>query len=499
MACRYTSNEHVRIGFSCVTSPSEGVAANPVDADVPLVVDVDGTLVATDLLVEGSLRLLASSPWRLFASAVLGLRGRAAFKRAVTKAVSLPPATLVLNPAVVEEIETAKRSGRPVWLASGADELAVEPLARHVDADGFLASDGKRNLVGNAKAEALLAQFGEGGFDYIGNDRRDLPVWRHARQAVAVGASARLARKVLDLHADAKLIEGAGKPLDYLKALRLHQWVKNALVFVAPAAAHAVEIGTYLGAAGAFAALSLIASSGYIFNDMVDIGHDRHHPSKRNRPLASGRVRFLPLAGICAVLAVAGVGVSFLLSTGLGMCAVLYLALTVTYSLRLKRLIVIDVIVLASLYVVRVVAGGAAVAIPVSPWLLAFSMFVFVSLAIVKRRKELANLAERRQEAIRGRGYVAGDAGGMTMLGAASAIGAVIVLAMYVQAPEVATRYSRPELLWLACPLLLYWLGRLVLLADRGAVDDDPVMFALRDRASWATGLLLATVAVMAL
>lgn len=199
------------------------------------------------------------------------------------------------------------------------------------------------------------------------------------------------------------------------------------------------------------------------------------------------------------LLAAVGVGASFLLSTGLGLCALLYLALTVTYSLWLKRLIVIDVIVLASLYVLRVVAGGAAVGIPVSPWLLAFSMCVFVSLAIVKRRKELANLADRTQLAVRGRGYLAEDARVLTVLGAASAAGAVIVLALYVYAPEVATRYSRPELLWLACPILLYWLGRLLLLAIRGALDDDPVMFALRDWTSWVAGLLLAVVAVMAL
>ena len=496
---RYTPIDHSRIGFSCVTSPGERLAANPEDVGVPLVVDVDGTLVTTDLLVEGSLRLLASSPWRLFTCAVQGLRSRAAFKRAVTKAVPLPPTSLVLHPAVVEEVETAKRSGRPVWLASGADELAVEPLAKHLEANGFLASDGKRNLVGDAKAEALVERFGEGGFDYIGDDRKDLPVWKRARRAVSVGASAGLARRVLNLHPEAKSIEGLGTAIDYLKALRPHQCAKNSLVFVAPAAAHAAEVVTYLGAMGAFVALSLIASSGYVFNDMVDIGHDREHPSKRYRPLAAGRVRLVPLAGAGVLLAVAGIGASFLLSTGLGVCALLYLALTVTYSLWLKRLIVIDVIVLASLYVVRVVAGGAAVGVPVSPWLLAFSMFVFLALAVVKRRKELANLAERRQRAIHGRGYVAEDASAMTMLGAASAVGAVIVLAMYVQAPEVAKRYGRPELLWLACPLFLHWLGRLLLLAQRGAVDDDPVMFALRDRASWVTGLLLVIVAVMAL
>jgi len=294
-------------------------------------------------------------------------------------------------------------------------------------------------------------------------------------------------------------VHGTQVVTEYVRALRPHQWVKSALVFVAPVAAHTADPASYLWAAGAFVVLSLVASSGYVLNDIVDIGHDREHPSKRHRPLAAGTVRVLPLAVIGSTLAAVGVAASFLMSVGMGACTVLYLVLAVAYSLRLKRAIIIDVIVLASLYVVRVVAGGVAVAIPVSPWLLAFSLFAFVSLAIVKRRTELANVAEGRQKALLGRGYVAKDAGVMTMLGAASAIGAVIVLALYLQGPEVATRYDQPELLWLVCPVLLYWLGRLLLLANRGVVDDDPVMFAVRDRTSWLAGLLAVAIVAVAI
>ena len=288
-------------------------------------------------------------------------------------------------------------------------------------------------------------------------------------------------------------------PRAYLRALRPHQWVKNALVFVPAAAAHAVAVDVYIAAAVTFVLLSLIASSGYVVNDMLDIGHDRSHPSKRHRPFAAGKVRFLPMLAIGVLLGAAGVGASFLVSTALGACAVLYLVLAVSYSLWLKRAVFVDVIVLASLYVVRVVAGGVAVGVAVSPWLLAFSMFLFVSLAIVKRRKELADLADGRQRSIPGRGYVADDVNVMTTFGAASAIGAVIVLALYTQSPEVAIRYGQPDLLWLACPLFLYWLGRLLLLASRGAIDDDPVLFAIRDKTSWMTGLLVLAVVAMAL
>lgn len=466
---------------------------------VPLVVDVDGTLVAGDLLIDRSLSLLTASPLGFLRAVRRGLRGRAALKRAISRTGALPPSSVALNPAVVAEIEAAKRSDRPVWLASGADELAVEPLAKRVGADGFLASDGERNLVGSTKADALVERFGKQGFDYVGNDRRDLPVWRQARRAVAVGVPSRLKRKIGYLNCDARFIPGLGTPFDFLRTLRPHQWVKNALVFVAPLAAHVVDPGPYLWAAAAFVILSLVASSGYVLNDIVDIGHDREHPSKRSRPLASGKVRLLPMAGIGVLLAAVGVAASFLVSASLGACAVLYLIVAVAYSLRLKRAILVDVIVLASLYVVRVVAGGVAAGIPVSAWLLAFSLFVFLALAIVKRRTELANVAEGRQRAVLGRGYHVTDAGVMTMLGAASVIGAVIVLALYIQGPEVATRYEQPLLLLLTCPVLLYWLGRLLVLADRGNVDDDPVVFAVRDRTSWLAGLLVVAIAVIAI
>lgn len=294
-------------------------------------------------------------------------------------------------------------------------------------------------------------------------------------------------------------VHGTPVVTEYLRALRPHQWVKNALVLVAPVAAHAVDPVSYLWAAGAFVVMSLVASAGYVLNDIVDVDHDREHPSKRQRPLAAGKVRVVPMAAVGSTLAAVGVAASFLMSVGMGACVVLYLVLAVAYSLRLKRAIIIDVIVLASLYVIRVVAGGVAVAIPVSPWLLAFSLFTFVSLAIVKRRTELANVAEGRQEAVLGRGYIAKDASVVTMLGAASTIGGVIVLALYVQSPEVAMRYDRPELLRLVCPVLLYWLGRLLLLANRGAVDDDPVMFAVRDRTSWLAGLLAVAIVAVAI
>ena len=466
---------------------------------VPLVVDVDGSLVSGDLLVESALRVFASTPFGFLRLTLPLLARRAALKRAVSRAAPVPPSSLVINQTVVSEIDAAVRSGRPVWLASGSDELVVQPLAEQLRVSGIMASDGKVNLVGRVKADALVERFGKNGFDYIGNSRRDVVVWKESRQAIAVGASGRLQRALRTVNNDVRFLPGVGGPLDYLRALRPHQWVKNVLVFVAVAAAHVVEIRPYLAAIGAFIALSAIASATYVFNDLLDIQYDRDHPEKSRRPMAACKVRIPKMLVICVFLVAAGLAFALYISRPLGRFVLLYLAVALCYSLLLKRIMFVDVIVLASLYVVRVLAGSAAADVTVSPWLLAFSMFFFLSLAIVKRRKELSNVLLRGKRNVDGRGYIADDAFMMAALGAASGFGSVIVLALYVQSPEVMLRYGDPALLWLSCPLLLFWLGRLLLLANRGAVDDDPVLFAVRDRTSWVCCFLITAVVVAAI
>ena len=382
----------------------------PVDpsAESPLVVDVDGSLIGGDLLIEGIARLLSVSPLSLFALpfrlAAAMVRGRAGLKRRIAEAVPLPPDTLAWNPAVLEEIAAAQAAGRSVWLASASDARAISPLAETVGAAGCLASDGRTNLAGEDKATALVARFGERGFDYIGNERRDLAVWKRARRAIGVGLAAGLAREV--------------RALD-------------------------------------------------------------------------GEARFLPGLG-------GGPREAFWLSAAAGLWVLLYLAVTCAYSLSLKRKTFIDVTVLAMLYAVRVLAGAAAVSVPLSPWLLAFFLFLFLALAIVKRQGELRALRGSGRSAPGGRAYLAEDVPVMAALGAASGFASVVILTLYIQSPETGERYGRPEFLWLVCPLLLYWLGRMALLAGRGEEggdskrlpdDDDPLLFALRDRTSWLTGL----------
>ncbi len=469
----------------------------------PLVVDVDGSLIGGDLLIEGIARLLSVSPLSLLALpfwlAAAMVRGRSGLKRRIAEAVPLPPDTLALNPAVLDEIAAAQAAGRSVWLASASDARAVAPLAETVGAAGCLASDGRINLAGEVKAAALVARFGERGFDYIGNERRDLAVWKRARRAIGVGLAARLARKVRALDGEARFLPALGdRPRDWFRALRPHQWVKNVLVFVPLAAAHETDAGPYLVAAGVFAALSAVASGTYLLNDLLDLPHDREHPAKRHRPMAAGKVPLLPMIGIGAALVAGGLALAFYLSAAAGLWVLLYLAVACAYSLSLKRQTFLDVVTLAMLYAVRVLAGAAAVSVALSPWLTAFFLFLFLALAIVKRQGELRG---SDRSASGGRAYLAEDFPVMAALGAASGVASVVILTLYIQSPETAERYARPEFLWLLCPLLLYWLGRMALLAGppRGPVDrnnDDPLSFTLRDRTSWLTGLgVLATFA----
>ncbi len=451
---------------------------------LPLVVDVDDTLLAGDLLVEGLFRLLSASPFKAFLALFLLLgRGRAGLKRWVAEAAPLDPATLVLNPVIVAEIEAAKAAGRPVWLASGGDELVVGPLAEAIGADGYFASDGTTNLIGEAKAHKLVERFGAFGFDYIGNDADDLPVWQRARRAIGVGLSGRTAAALRKVQPDAPLLPGAaGDWRDWVSALRPHQWSKNVLVFVPILGAHVDRLEAYLQMGGVFLAVCCCASGTYIFNDLFDLPHDRRHGSKRSRPLAAGKVPLLPAAMLGVVLMAAGLAVAFWLSPIAGSGLLAYVGATFGYSLWLKRLIVVDVVVLALLYVLRIGMGATEAAV-VSPWLLAFALFLFLALAVVKRQTEIVRGAD--SSSVGGRGYRTEDSVVLLALGAAAAFASVVVLALYIQSPDVAARYDRPEMLGLVCPLLVYWLGRLLLLANRGIVDDDPVVFALRDRASW--------------
>ncbi len=468
-------------------------------AEAALAIDLDGTLVRTDLLIESVLQLVARHPLALFALLGWLFLGRAGLKRRVAERVAVDAARLPYEPRVLELARAARAAGREVVLATAAARPHAEAVAAHLGCfDRVLATGEGRNLSARHKAAALVALYGERGFDYAGNARADAAVWRLARGAIVVnplpGAAraARAAAVVLET-VDTRAPRGAS----LVRALRPHQWAKNLLVALPLVTAHRLGDPAALAhAAAAFVVLCLVASAAYVVNDLVDLPHDRAHPSKRRRPFAAGALP-LQLALVAApLLFVAGVAGAVALSLPFAAMVLGYFALTLAYSFALKRVPILDVIVLSLLYTARVLAGAAAIPVVASFWLLAFSTFLFLSLAMAKRYVELERLAAQGAAAPTGRGYAAADAPLLASLGTAAGVVSALVLALYIDSPGVAPLYRSPELLWPLCLVLLYWIGRVWLLAHRGLLHDDPVVFALRDRVSLV--LVLVTGAVLA-
>jgi 4-hydroxybenzoate polyprenyltransferase/phosphoserine phosphatase len=463
-------------------------------AERPLVVDLDGTLIRSDLLVESWFALLSAAPLRVPAALATLARGPAAFKARLAAEAELDLARLPFNEEFLAFLRAERARGRRIYLASASDARFVQAVADELGLfDGVFASDGATNLKGAAKARALCAAFGERGFDYAGNSTADLEVWQAAERVLAVNASPGLLRTVTRRFPEATIITPKQQAArDYIRALRPHQWLKNLLLLVPGFAAHRFDAGMVVACALAFASFSLCASSVYLLNDLLDLRHDRLHRSKRYRPLAAGRVDMLHAIGMGEVTLAGAVAIGLLLPLPfLGMLAV-YMVLTLAYSLALKRLPILDVMTLAALYGIRIVAGGAAVAVVLSPWLLAFSVFFFLCLALVKRSTELIDRLGRGGVDPPGRGYRLGDLSVLQTMAGASGYVAVLVFILYINSPAVAGLYGAVERLWVIPGILLYWVSRVLILTHRGEMHDDPVVFAARDRASLICAGLIA-------
>lgn len=466
---------------------------------VPLVVDLDGTLIRSDLLVEGGFAFLASQPLAFVEMVRLLWRGKSALKAGIARTIRPDPATLPYDAAVLDLIAAAQHEGRRVFLASASDEAHVSAIAIHLRLDGWFASDGGVNLAGKAKAERLVAAFGAQGFDYVGDSRADLDVWPQARRAIAVAPSAPVAQSLRQSHPEATILAGAPTGKYWLKLLRPHQWAKNGLVFVPLLTAHRFDAGSLISAFAAFIAFSIAASSVYILNDLIDIEADRHHPTKRLRPLAAGRVPILKAAMLAPILALMAAGIAAAVSIDVLGLLLGYLALTTAYSVYLKRKMLADTIALAGLYTLRVLTGAAAVMVPVSEWLLGFSMMIFTALALIKRYIELTARLDGDLPDPSNRNYRKADLPVIAALAAAAAFNAVTVFALYVSSDAVQHLYRTPKLLWLICPVLMYWLGRALLLAHRRQMEDDPIAFALKDRVSLVAGLVIGGILLAAM
>jgi 4-hydroxybenzoate polyprenyltransferase/phosphoserine phosphatase len=460
---------------------------------VPLCVDLDGTLIHSDSLFESALLLIKRNPFYLLRMLLWVLQGKAALKAQIAARVTLNAAALPYNSELVDWLKAERQSGRSLWLCTATHATLADGVAAHLGMfDGVIASDAHSNLAGTAKAARLVERFGERGFDYCGNERRDVTVWRHANGAIVVGAGASLERAAGGATSVLRTFPSRVRSLRAaIRALRPHQWTKNGLILVPLLAAHATRDGHALVAALlAVVAFCACASSVYILNDLLDLEADRAHPRKRKRPFASGDLPIVTGLALFPVLLAVGVIIAVFLPPKFQLVFATYYVLTCAYSFGLKGRVIIDAMALAGLYTLRVIAGAAAVSVPLSFWLLLFSVFLFLSLAFVKRYAELDALRRRQGLRAAGRGYHVEDLAVLQSLGTAAGYLFVLVLALYINSPEVTALYARPKMIWLLCVLVLYWISRVWMKAQRGEMHDDPVVFALKDRISLAVGLL---------
>jgi 4-hydroxybenzoate polyprenyltransferase/phosphoserine phosphatase len=467
---------------------------------VPLCVDCDGTLIRTDLLHESVMLLMKRSPMSLLKLPFWLMKGRAHLKQQVSQRVSINATTLPYEPEIIELIKRGRSEGRTIVLATASPRQQAMAIADHLALfDRVEATDAQTNLAGSNKAAHLERLFGRGGFEYAGNSRADIPVWAASSGAIVVSRSKTLRQTVEAKVPVLQVIEPTVRSLKvYAKAIRVHQWLKNLLVFVPLLAAHDFSFNSLISACVAFVAFSLCASGVYVINDLLDLPSDRVHARKRTRPFASGAVPIAHGVVLAPVLLLAAVLLALMLPAAFAATLLAYFAVTCLYSFWLKNQVIVDVLMLASLYTSRIIAGAAATSIVPSFWLLAFSMFMFLSLAIVKRYSEMLVVLQQNKQMAAGRGYLVSDLPVLVSLGTAAGYMATLVLALYVNSPDLVGMYSRRWALWLVLPPLLYWISRVWMKAHRGELHDDPVVFAATDWQSWVLAVVITVTLLVA-
>jgi 4-hydroxybenzoate polyprenyltransferase/phosphoserine phosphatase len=471
----------------------------------PICVDLDGTLVQTDTLVEGLVAVL-SGRYSLSRLAALLTLNRAALKQRVAEFVGCAAELLPYNPAVRSYLQEKRLEGHHLVLATAADARVAKAVADHLDLfDEVICSDGTRNLKGATKAAALVERFGHKNFDYIGNDRSDLPVWRAAAEIITVNVPRDVVRELRKFDSPTTTLS-TPSPLSsaLLRAMRPHQWSKNLLVFVPMITAHALtEVSEWISAFLLFLSLSATASALYIVNDTLDVFSDRRHPRKRLRPVASGALPITSALAAAIVLLAAGAGFAWA-AEGISVM-VAYGALSLVYSLWLKRYPLVDVFMLAVLYTMRILGGGIVTGHSATVWLLAFSGFIFLSLALVKRVGEMLAIEQTHDKRSNARrGYRQDDIVILQMFGCAAAFASSIVLTLFVNSTTALQEYRAPEVLTLIVPIILFWQCRLWLATVRGNMHDDPIVYAVSDWVSWLVaattlGVMFAAVANISL
>jgi 4-hydroxybenzoate polyprenyltransferase/phosphoserine phosphatase len=501
----------------------------------PIFVDLDGTLIAADLGQEAFFAATLAKPWLLFVAPFHAAQGLAHFKSRLAKSVTPPVEKLPYHADVIAELKRLKAAGHPLILATASHRVWAEPVARHLNLfDDVLATDANINLKGANKLAAIERYCQEHGwseFEYWGDAPVDLRIWNAPTSAriVAVNPSRKTLVSIRATNKETQVFANrTSRVKAVFHALRPQQWIKNLLLFVPLFLSHQWnDPDKVLATVWALIAFSLTASGVYVLNDTFDAANDRQHPEKRKRPFAAGTLPLIWGPLLSLGLLFAG---QLILWLGLGnhphaaaRCSLLllfYTGLNVCYSLSLKRRMVIDVVCLAGMYTLRILMGGMAAEVPISKWLLAFSIFIFTSLAFAKRYAELARLAEEKltetpgltiqtsvltrdipdteQISSPGRGYAVHDLAVISSIGPTCGFMAILVLALYINSDQMTKLYKVTYPLWLICPLLMYWITRLWFIAHRNELNEDPIVFAIKDRVSWAVGFLIIGLAISA-
>ena len=453
-----------------------------------LVIDLDGTLIKSDMLHETFWSALSKNWKTPFKAVGALLSGKEKLKSFLSFSSEVDFETLPYNNTVIEYIKNHRNTGGHTTLVTASNQAIAIKIAEHLELfDEVHGSSESVNLKGQSKAEFLKDRFGVKNYDYIGDSSADIPIWKGAEKAITVNANSSLKKACMKINPNCEHLKTNSftrSLLSYGKAIRPHHWLKNVLVFLPMLAAHQITNEHLANSILAFFAFSLIASSVYITNDLLDLKADRVHPRKKNRPFASGAIPISDGIVIAPLLFFLGISLSFFAETSFWIVLLAYYALTSAYSLFIKRKTIIDIFTLAGLYTIRIIGGGVATEIEVSFWLLAFSIFIFLSLAAVKRQAELVDLNKREQLQIVGRGYHVDDLPIVSMIAASTGFMSVLVIALYINSPEVLALYPTPSMLWGVCCISLYWLMRMIFITHRGQMHDDPIIYAIRDRVS---------------
>jgi 4-hydroxybenzoate polyprenyltransferase len=469
---------------------------------IPLVVDLDGTLIRSDLLLESFYAMIKANFLSIVWVPFWFLYGKAYLKLQIAQRSHIDVKTLPYQSDFLDYLRHQHSKGTPIVLATASARKFADMIAKYLGIfSEVYATDGKMNISGKNKLKILLERYGEKGFDYAGNGRPDLEIFPHARNTILVNPSPTVPQAAQKTaHVEQIFDNRKTDPRTYLKAIRVHQWIKNILLFVPLLTSHqwnnpVLIVNLVLG----FISLSLCASGVYLLNDLLDLNADRSHIRKKTRPLASGELSVWSGSAWMLFLQAVGLWLASTLNIQFFILMVLYCAITLSYTFLLKTYVLIDVLVLAGLYTLRVVAGCVLADAPLSFWLFAFSIFVFFSLALVKRCSELINLAKNKTEYAAGRDYNVSDIEYLREMGIASGYMAILIFALYINSPSVSEHYSHPQVLWMICPALFYWVSRIWLKTGRGEMADDPIVFSIKDRGSQFVAVCMLIIILLAI